>query len=174
MRRWLAADEQVFASMCADPLVMRYFPAALSAEESIAFIRKIESHFDQKGFGLWALERRCDGRFLGFTGLYTVNLDCPVRGEVEIGWRLAREFWGQGLASEAARAALGFAFESLALPRVISMTAAVNEPSRKLMHRLGMKRAASLDFDHPSIARGHELREHVVYQLRQADSSAAG
>lgn len=174
MRRWHAQDREAFAVMCADPLVMRYFTAALSKEEACAFVDRIERHFDEKGFGLWALERRHDGKFLGFTGLYTITADCPVKAEVEVGWRLAREFWGQGLVTEAARASIEFGFRVLSLRRIVSITAKINARSRRVMERLGMERAPELDFDHPLVPSGHELGPQVVYCISRPVPIAEG
>lgn len=165
MRRWRPQDRDAFASICSDAVVMRHYLAPLSHPETAAFIDRIEAGFDEKGFGLWALERRSDGRLLGYTGLQTIMVECPINGEVEVGWRLAHEFWGQGLAFEAASAALDFGFRQAGLARIVSMTAKTNERSLRLMERLGMRRAEQLDFDHPLIPEDHELRPHVVYTL---------
>jgi len=163
MRRWRNSDCEPFAALCADAEVMRHFPTRLLRDESDGLIARIEAHFDARGFGLWALERRSDGRFLGFTGLLTVEFDSPIQGEVEIGWRMAREHWGQGYAKEAAGAALNFGFDRLGLNRIVSMTVKANTRSWGLMERLGMKRAPELDFDHPRLPKGHPLRPHIVY-----------
>ena len=165
MRRWQEGDLAPFAALCADPEVMRHFRSPLTPEESDALVRRIEAHFDAHGFGLWALERRADRRFLGFTGLLTVDFASPIAGEVEIGWRLARAFWGQGYAGEAARAALDFGFAQLGLARIVSMTVEANARSWRLMERLGMARAAELDFDHPRLPEDHALRPHIVYAI---------
>jgi len=110
MRQWRDADLTEFARMCADPQVMRYFPARLSHLESAALIGRIRGHFAEYGFGLWALQRKDTGEFIGLTGLQNVSFEAGFTPLVEIGWRLAREHWGLGYASEAAvdRAALWF------------------------------------------------------------------
>jgi RimJ/RimL family protein N-acetyltransferase len=146
--------------------VMKHFPSLLTNDESRRMIcDRFEAHFEAEGFGLWALERKWDCRFIGFTGLQRVAFPCPIGGEVEIGWRLAREFWGQGFAREAAKAALGFAWGRLRLPRVFAMTISANRPSWGLMERLGMTRRPELDFDHPRIPEGHPTRPQVVYAI---------
>ena len=87
---------------------MRHFPATLSRDESAALIEQIEGRFEREGWGLWALELRATGRFIGFTGLSRPSFDAHFTPAVEIGWRLAREAWGRGYATEAAREAARF------------------------------------------------------------------
>jgi RimJ/RimL family protein N-acetyltransferase len=129
-----------------DAEVMRHFPSLLTNDESHRMIYdRFEAHFEAEGFGLWALERKSDCRFIGFTGLQRVAFPCPIEGGGEIGWRLARDSWGQGLAREAAQAALRFAWERLLLPRLFAMTITANQPSWGLMERLGMARRPELD-----------------------------
>lgn len=146
---------------------MQHFPAVLSLEESTALIARIEKHFEDRGFGLWALERRGDGAFLGFTGMTKVQFSSPIQGQVEIGWRLARELWGQGFATEAARACLWYGFEVLGLGQIVSMTVQSNRRSWTVMERLGMARASELDFSHPNLPPEHPLRRHIVYRMKR-------
>lgn len=163
LRRWTDADREPFAAMNADAEVMRHFPAPLDRAESDAFVDRIETGFDRLGFGLWALERRDDGAFLGFTGLAVVRPDLPFAPAIEVGWRLASGAWGQGFATEAARAALRVGFES-GHAEIVSFTAVVNAPSRRVMERLGMRRDPADDFDHPALPDGSPLRRHVLYR----------
>jgi RimJ/RimL family protein N-acetyltransferase len=168
LRRWRESDREPFAAMNADPKVMRHFPALLDRTASDALVDRIEANFDRCGFGLWALERRADGVFLGFTGLATVDFAAPIEGDVEIGWRLARHAWGQGYAFEAASAVLAFATANLDLPRIVSMTVPANTRSWGLMERLGLTRRPDLDFEHPRVPAGHVLRPHIVYSTAPA------
>lgn len=164
LRGWREADFEPFAALNADPEVMRHFPATMTREDSDALARAIQRHIDEHGFGLWAVERRQDGVFLGFTGLGRLRPENPLAPGVEIGWRMARHAWGAGYASEAARAALAFGFEQ-GLAEIVSFTATENERSQAVMRRIGMTRAPERDFDHPSIPEGHRLRPHVVYVI---------
>lgn len=163
LRRWRESDREPFAAIGADPTVMRYFPAALTRAESDALAARADALFEQHGYGLWALEHASSGAFLGFTGLAPMPDGVPGAGGVEVGWRLGRKFWGQGYASEAARAALGFAFGELALSEVHSITAVINLPSRAVMERLGM--AFVDEFEHPRVTLGSPLRPHVRYRI---------
>lgn len=168
LRRWQDPDRARFAAMNADPEVMRFFPALLTRDESDALIDRIEVQFEARGYGLWAVERRGDGAFLGFTGLFDVAFASPIEGDVEIGWRLARVAWGQGYASEAAAAALAWGAAHLDVPRIVSMTVAANTRSWGVMQRLGLVRRPDLDFDHPRLPEGHDLRPHIVYATAPA------
>ena len=161
----MAADREPFAAMNADPEVMEHFPAPLTRDESDALVDRIEAGFDEQGWGLWALEERESGAFLGFTGLNRPGFDAHFTPAVEIGWRLARPAWGRGYASEAARAAAAFAFETLALDELVSFTAVANVRSQRVMQRIGMTRDPADDFDHPALPAGHPLRRHVLYRL---------
>ncbi len=169
LRGWHDADLDPLADMCADPQVMRYFPAPLSRDECAVAMARCRIHFVRHGFGFWALERKDDGCFIGFTGLAWSRLQQPFCPAVEIGWRLAREHWRQGLAREAAQASLACAFERLQLPEVVAYTAAVNDPSRQLMRALGMRHDHGGDFEHPDLPGGHALRTHVLYRLTRDD-----
>ena len=165
LRRWRPSDRAPFAALNADPRVMRHFPATLSRAESDAYAERIEAHFAEHGFGLWAVEAPDLAAFIGFVGLSVPRFEAPFTPCVEIGWRLAAEHWGRGYAPEAARAALAFGFETLALAEILSFTAAANQPSRRVMEKLGMTHDPADDFDHPALPEGHALRRHVLYRL---------
>jgi RimJ/RimL family protein N-acetyltransferase len=166
LRPWRAEDRAPFAALNADPEVMRWFPATMSLQESDAFVDRIELGFEHDdGWGLWALELQATGSFIGYTGLARVNFEAAFAPAVEIGWRLARGAWGHGYASEAARAAAAFAFDTLALDVLVSFTAVGNERSRSVMRRIGMTHDHAGDFDHPRLPEGHPLRRHVLYRL---------
>src|SRR2546430_10153166 len=138
LRSWREGDRRPFAAMNADPLVMEYFPAPLTPMESDAFADRIERHLHERGYGLWAVEIPAAAPFIGFVGLADVPADLPPAPGVEVGWRLAREHWGCGYATEAARAALRFAFKSLELVEVVSFTSATNQRSRRGLGRPGV------------------------------------
>ena len=165
LRRWRATDRQPFAALNADPRVMEHFPAPLSREESDALAARIESHFEQHGFGLWAVEIADIAPFAGFIGLSIPRFEAHFTPCVEIGWRLAAEYWGSGYATEGARAVLAFGFEQLRLAEIVSFTVPGNLRSRRVMERLGMTRNPADDFDHPALPEGHPLRRHVLYRL---------
>lgn len=162
LRAWRGADRAPFAAMNADPEVMAYFVSTLTRAESEAFVDRIEAGFAERGWGLWAVERRDTGTFCGYVGLQPVTFEAAFTPAVEIGWRLARAQWGQGFATEAARSVLGFGAGCLGLARIDSFTAVHNTRSEAVMVRIGMHKAG--EFDHPRIAEGHPLRRHVLYE----------
>jgi len=166
LRPWRADDREPFAALNADPVVMEHFPALLSRAESDAFADRIEARFAANGFGLWAVEVVDSGDFIGFVGLNPVpQLPISTPDGVEIGWRLARPAWGQGFASEAARAALRYGFADAGLHEIVSFTATTNLRSQRVMERIGMIRDTDSDFDHPALPVGHPLRRHVLFRI---------
>lgn len=162
--------------MNADPAVMEHFPSTLTREQTANAIERIEAGIEARGWGLWALELPGEAPFIGFVGLQPAPDELPFAPAVEIGWRLAGAFWGRGLASEAARAAMRFAFEEAALEGLVSFTTRSNRRSLRVMERIGMTRDPVEDFEHPLIAAGHPQRPHVVYRIDRdgwADRSRA-
>ncbi|MGH8433144.1 MAG: GNAT family N-acetyltransferase [Pseudomonas sp.] len=167
LRQWRASDLEPFAALNADPVVMEHFPACLGRAQSDALAARIQAHFDQHGFGLWALARRDSGAFIGFAGLLRVGFAAAFSPAVEIGWRLAREHWGQGFAREAAQTAVACGFSRLQLTELVSFSVPANRRSRAVMAALGMQHAAQDDFDHPALPVGHPLRRHLLYRLKR-------
>jgi ribosomal-protein-alanine N-acetyltransferase len=171
MRAWKESDRAPFAQLNADPEVMEHFPEMLTRAQSEGFADRIEAGFEERGWGLWALE--LDGEFIGYTGLQPVSFAAHFTPAVEIGWRLARGAWGHGYASEAARAAATYAFAELELPELVSFTVPDNTRSRAVMERIGMTHDAADDFDHPKLPDGHAMQRHVLYRLREHRAFAA-
>ena len=144
---------------------MEHFPALLTRSESDTLIARIEAHFAARGFGLWAVAVPGVADFIGFIGLNAPSFTAHFTPCVEIGWRLAAAHWGQGYASEGARAVLAFGFGERGLDEIVSFTVVANTRSRKVMERLGMHHDPADDFDHPALPKGHPLRRHVLYRL---------
>ncbi len=167
LRRWRDSDREPFARINADPQVTRFLPNALTRAESDQFIDRIEAHFDEHGFGLWAVEIPSGAPCAGFVGLAVPTFDAPFMPTVEVGWRLHPDSWGHGYATEAGRAAMAFGFEDCGLDEIVSFTAVINQPSRRVMERLGMSHDEYDDFDHPRLEVGHRLRRHVLYRRRR-------
>ncbi|QNP50345.1 GNAT family N-acetyltransferase [Diaphorobacter aerolatus] len=169
LRQWTKADFEPFAAMNCDPQVMRYFPALLAREQSDAHASRIRALIAERGWGFWAVDwlqqPGAKPQFVGFVGLHVPIADLPFSPCVEIGWRLARPFWGKGFASEAARLAMNVGFEILQLPQIVAFTARDNLRSRAVMMRLGMRCAAEDNFDHPAVPEGHALRAHCLYRI---------
>lgn len=164
LRPWQDADRAPFAQLNADPEVMRFFPSTQTRAQSDRSIDLWTQELDERGWSNWAVERVADGQFIGFVGLTVPRRALPFMPCVEVGYRLARQHWGQGLATEAAGEALRFGFQALGLAEIVSFTARLNLPSQAVMQRLGMANANE-DFEHPALAEGHPLRPHVLYRL---------
>jgi RimJ/RimL family protein N-acetyltransferase len=167
LRRWHDSDREPFAALNADPRVMQFHPAILARPESDRLADRIEADFEKYGFGLFAVELRSERAFIGFVGLAVPNFDAPFTPCVEIGWRLAADYWNRGLATEGAKAVLAHAFDSLHLNEIVSFTVPANLPSRRVMEKIGMTRSPGEDFDHPRLPDGHPLRRHVLYRIRK-------
>jgi RimJ/RimL family protein N-acetyltransferase len=165
LRQWRDDDLAPFAALNADPEVMRYFPATMTRAQSDEFAGYVRDTIARQGWGLWAVEVTDGPAFVGFVGLNRVSFEEHFTPAVEVGWRLARPFWGNGYATEAAAAAVTFGFDQLDLEEIVSFTAPINEPSIRVMRRLGMRHDAAGDFDHPRVADGSPLRRHVLYRL---------
>jgi RimJ/RimL family protein N-acetyltransferase len=172
LRPWRAEDLAPFAALNADRRVREFFPAVQSYEESAASMTYILNHFQQRGFGLWAVEVIGGAPFIGFVGLSVPAFDAPFMPCVELGYRLAFDHWGHGYATEGSRAALAFGFGTIGLTEIVAMATAGNERSRRVMARLGMRRDPVDDFDHPNIVDGHPLRRHVLYRLTAGEWAA--
>jgi RimJ/RimL family protein N-acetyltransferase len=174
LRYWLPADLHPFAALNADPRVMEFLPGPLSRAESDAVAARIEAHFEQYGFGLWAVEVPGVTPFAGFVGLNVPGFQAHFTPCIEIGWRLAMQYWGCGYATEAARATLAFGFNELQLQQIVSFTVPNNLRSRRVMDRIGMTHDTQADFDHPALPEGHPLRRHVLYRISRANWQDSG
>jgi RimJ/RimL family protein N-acetyltransferase len=144
---------------------MEFFPALLSSAESDALVDRAQAHFDRHGYGPFAAELLENQAFIGFIGLSIPNFGAPFIPAVEVGWRLAFEYWGQGLATEGARAVSRYAFSELSLDSLVSFTVPGNLRSRRVMEKIGMTHDPRDDFDHPRLPEAHPLRRHVLYRL---------
>jgi RimJ/RimL family protein N-acetyltransferase len=168
MRAWKESDYEPFAALNADPAVMEHFPAPMTPEQSNTVADLFSEQLKERGFGLWALEVLETGQFIGFTGLSVPSFEAHFTPAVEVGWRLSKDAWGNGYASEAARAALAHGFGPAGLDEVVSFTATTNKPSQRVMERIGMTHDEADDFDHPRLDPGHRLERHVLYRITRA------
>ena len=176
LRPWKDADREPFAAMTADPEVMRHFPAVLTRQESDAWVDRMTQKIDARGWGFWAIDYLAGApsapEFAGFTGLNIPDPELPFGPCVEVGWRLAPQFWGMGLATDAARLALRAGFESLDLDEIVAVTTLRNTRSRAVMQRLGMQESTADEFDHPAFPPDSPERRCCVYRLPRSRWSA--
>ena len=164
LRQWRASDFAIFAEMNADLDVMKYFPKPLSPKVSDAIANKCSQLINDKGWGFWAVSLKETDSFIGMVGLNKAHADMPFAPTVEIAWRLHKDYWGQGYATEAARASLNFAFDTLGFDEVVAFTAVINEHSQLIMQRIGMSNTQE-NFYHPMLDSNHPLAEHVLYKI---------
>ena len=168
LRQWRDEDRGPFAALNADPDVMAFFPRLLSPEESDATLDRLRAGIADRGSGFWAVELRDRGPLVGFAGLHEVRDDYHFTPAHEIGWRLARDHWGHGYATEAGAAALAFGFEEVGLDEIVAFAVADNARSRRVMERLGMSYDPLDDFEHVAFPKGHPYRRHVLYRKRRS------
>ena len=166
LRQWKKDDFPAFAALNADAEVMKYYPGVLTQLESNDMAERFEALLEYNGWGFWVVEKLDDKKFMGFVGLNEPTYELPVTPCIEIGWKLAKEYWGYGYASEAAKASLAVAFEELDLSEVYSFTSVLNKKSQAVMERLGMIDMKK-NFKHPMIPADHKLSEHVLYKLEK-------
>lgn len=165
LRPWRDSDLPAIARLNADPRVMEFLPSCLDRAASDAMVARMQAAIETQGFGFWAVEAPGAADFIGFVGLNRPSFAAAFMPCVEIGWRLAHDFWGRGYATEAARAALRYGFGDLGLAEIVSFTAVINLRSQRVMQRLGMQHYRAEDFDHPALPEGHRLRRHVLYRM---------
>jgi RimJ/RimL family protein N-acetyltransferase len=164
LRQWIESDREPFAQLSNDPRVMEFLPTLLDRATSDAMVDRLQALIFDRGWGLWAVESKAGRKFMGFVGLHVPRVHLPFSPCVEIGWRLAFEYWGKGYATEAARDVLKVGFDRLCLPEIVSLTSILNHRSRAVMERLGMEQEAET-FEHPNLPVGHLLRKHYLYRL---------
>ena len=159
------ADREAIAALNAHPKVGAWLSGVMTREQSDALVDRIRQSIGLHGFGFWAMERKSDGAVVGLTGLLLMGEDEPVPGGIEIGWRVQPDAQGQGLATEAARAARDWAFANLDIDEVVAITAETNVRSQNIMTKIGMTRDLAGDFDHPRLADDHPLKRHVLFRM---------
>lgn len=167
LREWREADKPLLASIHADPEVMQFLGGAKTASESNDVVEQL-MHLSAIGEPtFWAAERIEDGALLGAVGLHCIGAEFPFGPALEAGWRLGRDHWGKGYATEAARAVLDYAFENLDAPRVYAFTALANKGSEKVMQRLGLERVQGGEFPHPDLLPTDPSSRHLLYVVER-------
>jgi len=162
LRQWQLSDHEPYIALNQDADVMEFFPATSTRDETLAQIGRFTDHIEQYGYGFFAVERKDNHEFIGFTGLSHPRFESYFTPCVEIGWRLSKANWNHGFATEAAKACLEYGFDTLGLDEIYSFTSVHNVRSEQVMIKIGMVKQG--EFEHPSIAEGHFLRRHVLYK----------
>lgn len=167
LRGWKKEDILPFAKMNSDPTVMKYFLKRLNEKESLEFYHRIQDEFLQFGYGLYAIEKKDDGAFIGYTGFHHITFDVDFAPGVEISWRLKQEEWNQGFATEAAKACLSYAKKHLPFKTIWSFTSLPNKSSERVMQKIGMEKIK--EFSHPAVPENHPLKQHVLYNIKNLE-----
>jgi RimJ/RimL family protein N-acetyltransferase len=165
LRQWKDSDLDAWCEMNADAEVRKYFPKVNERADSEGEASRMKASITQRGWGFWAVEVPSVTPFIGAVGLFVPTFEAPWQPAVEVGWRLKRNTWGKGFATEAALAARDFGFTELKLPQIIAMSVITNEPSHRVMHRIGMARWDGMEFDHPRVPHDWPLKRHIVHRI---------
>lgn len=165
LRPWQDTDRPAFFAMSADPGLQEFLIPMTTRAMTDAWIDRQVAHQAEHGFCFWAVEAREDAAFVGAVGLFQVAYEAHFTPAVELGWRIARPFWGRGYAPEAAAASVRHGFEALHLPAIVANASVGNARSRRVMEKLGMARDPADDFDHPRLPEGSPVRRQVLYRL---------
>ena len=148
---------------------MEYFPELQGLETTKNLIVMINNQFEKYGYTAYATERKDSGEFIGFIGIFKPEFESHFTPTTEIGWRLSSNHWGQGFATEGAKAVLDFAFRELKIPEIVSFTAAENAKSIRVMQKIGLQHNEADDFDHPKLDDESPLKRHVLYRLSREE-----
>ncbi|CAN5856922.1 GNAT family N-acetyltransferase [soil metagenome] len=164
-RNWLATDIDAMAAINADPLVMEFFPSVQTKEQTVQFIEKMQKHFAEKGFCYFAVDKLEDESFIGFMGICEQTFESDFTPYIDVGWRLMREEWNKGFATEGATKCLEFAFTQMKLEKVNAVCPKVNWRSENVMKKMEMKKVR--EFFHPLLLNDTRLRDCVFYELNK-------
>lgn len=167
LRNWKESDLEPFAEICSDKLVMEFFTKSLNKEETHQLIIRLQQHFEEHGFCYFAVDRLDLDEFIGFIGLFHLTYKNHFAPCVDIGWRLSRNAWGNGFATEGARACLDFAFNELNLKEIFALCSEINLKSQHVMRKIGMQFHSK--FEHPKIEIDNPLRPMVVYNIKKGN-----
>jgi len=166
LRAFRDEDRAPFAAINADPRVADWLGGAMDRAACDAMVDRINRQIEADGYGFFAAERKADGRLVGMIGIRR-QVGGPGPTAIELGWRLAHDAQGSGLATEGARAALEWGFANLETDEILAWTAATNVRSQAVMRRIGMVPDPGRDFDHTALAEDHPLRRHVVFVAKR-------
>lgn len=162
LRSWKSEDLSLFSEMNKDARVMKYFPELLTEYETEAFYNRIQEEFDRTSWGLYAVELKSTGGFIGYVGLHEIGFEADFTPGIEIGWRLAADYHNQGYATEAAKEVLRLA-KSFGIGRLFSFTSEINKPSERVMQKIGMEKVG--EFNHPRLTADSPLCRHILYRI---------
>jgi len=161
-RNWVESDTKPMSEINSDPVVMEFFPGIQTEKQTADFIQRMQQQFEEKGLCYYAIDNLETNEFIGFTGLSEQNYDAEFTPCVDIGWRIKRQEWNKGLATEAAIKCLDYAFEMLKLEKIYAITPTINLKSQRIMQKAGMKMLKT--FHHPLLKGYRKIEECIVYE----------
>lgn len=165
LRTWKESDFAPFAKINGDPTVMRYYPTILTREQSDFFAKRIIQQYQDYGFSVYAVDHLVNQQFIGYIGFMRPKFESDFTPCVEIGWRLDANYWNKGLATEGALACLDYGFSVLGFKEIYSFTATINQPSERVMQKIGLKKIGT--FEHPLLEKDSPLRTHLLYKTEK-------
>jgi RimJ/RimL family protein N-acetyltransferase len=165
LRSWHEADVEPFYAICSDPVVMETLGPLMTREETAALVERVQRLQDELGHTMWVMESKAENKLIGWCGVIRGPKGTPIHDKLEVGWRMTPSAWGKGFVTEAATAAMTWAFDNLPDAAIWAITAVINQRSRAVMERLGMAHDPALDFDHPNVAADSPLLRHVTYRI---------
>lgn len=161
-RPWQQHDIPAMAAINANPAVMEFFPAVQTLEQTTAFVARMQQMFAEKGYCYFAVDTLHNHSFIGFIGIAWQVYDAPFTPCTDIGWRLSRDAWGQGYATEGAKACIDHAFRQCGITKLYAVAPAVNLRSIHIMQKLGMNMV--MHFDHSLLLQDDRLKSCVLYE----------
>jgi RimJ/RimL family protein N-acetyltransferase len=167
LREWQDKDFGAFSKLNQDASVMEFFPKILNQQDTLKLINKIKDKFNANGFGFYTVILKKSEQLIGSIGLNTPDFKAHFTPCVEIGWRVAKAYWGHGFAVEAAQKCLDIGFNEFNLHEIVSFTAKINKKSERIMQKLGMIHNINDDFYHPELDINDPLALHVLYRLQK-------
>lgn len=162
-RNWEQADIAPMAAINSDPAVMEFFPRRQSLEETEQFVTRMQNEFAERKHCYFAVDKLENGKFIGFIGLSYKTFTSDFTPCVDIGWRLRKEEWGNGYATEGAKKCLEYGVTALHLPRIVAIAPEINVKSIRVMQKIGMTKVK--DFSHPLLPNDERLRKCVLYEI---------
>ena len=165
LRQWVPSDIQEFYALCSDEDVMEFFPATMTLTEVEKSINRFSNHIRKHGFGFFATEIKETNEFIGFIGFQRLEMEADFTPCIEIGWRLKKDAWGKGFATEGAKACIQYVFDENISSEIYSFTAEINKRSERVMQKIGMSQTGY--FDHPKLDKDSPLLRHVLYKINK-------
>lgn len=165
LRTWCDDDFDIMLSINQNPHVMEFFPELQGPEKTASLLHGMREQQEKRGYSWYAVVVKQIDTIIGAVGLNYTDFPCHFSPSVEIGWRLDSLYWGKGYATEAAKAVLKYAFETLNLPEIVSFTASANSRSIQVMKNIGLEHDNKDDFNHPYLEEDSPLKSHVLFRL---------